>query len=495
MNILLMTSPRPQKTAFSFSEKMPPLGIGFLISVLKQNGHKTFFIDNLLDHQFDPNILINNKINYVGLYLDTICFLEGKKIILEIDQIRQQRSWNGKIMVGGPHPSVRPEDIPDCVDYIVRGEGEVAIIEAIDGGKNRIIEKAFLADLDELPRPDWGHFINLPYDFSCDFFQEKPVFNQNTSRGCPFSCKFCSIEAIWGKTNRAFSAERMVDDMEFLKATYGARGFYFREDNFVCNKKRIHDFCELILKKNLSMPWACETRVDTLDKDVLALMSRAGCRGIFFGVESGNQRTLDFLSKGTTIEKIKTTFHYCRELRIKTYASFMVGLPGETKQELLDTIKLAAEIKPSNMGFNIFVGIPYSRFYHYLKNHHLYESIDESGMLYIKNHNLLVDQLLGGLQSAKIPQKNNKTLRGRRHLLQKQLVSEADRKIVAKFFFQLAGKLLLHDNKREARTVCLSSLHYNFLSLISYLLLFMTLLPTVLIGVIRKIQLKYLPYI
>ena len=165
-------------------------------------------------------------------------------------------------MVGGPHPTVRSEDIPGFVDYIVQGEGEKAILEIINGSNERVIHKKFATDLDTLPPPAWEYFAGLPYDFACDFFPERPAFNLNTSRGCPFNCTFCSNASIWGKMNRRFSAERIVEDVRVLMSDYGARGIYFREDNFVCNKNRVSHFCELLLKKNINLSWACETRVD-----------------------------------------------------------------------------------------------------------------------------------------------------------------------------------------------------------------------------------------
>ena len=130
MNILLMTPPVPKNTPWALSEKMPPLGIGFLISVLKEDGHRVYFVDNVLETSFNKNILRDKKIDFVGLYLNTICFFEGCSLLFEIERMREKREWNGKIMVGGPHPSVRPEDIPDFVaeeDRTVKDDGRVDI--------------------------------------------------------------------------------------------------------------------------------------------------------------------------------------------------------------------------------------------------------------------------------------------------------------------------------------------------------------------------------
>jgi radical SAM superfamily enzyme YgiQ (UPF0313 family) len=489
-----MTPPVPKNTPWTMSEKMAPLGIGFLISVLKKEGHKVYFIDHVLETSFHKNILKDKKIDFVGLYLNTMCFFEGRNLLFEIEKIRKAKEWNGKIMVGGPHPSVRPEDIPDFVDHIVRGEGEKAILEIVNGSSEKIIQKEFVKDLDALPPPAWDYFARLPYDFACDFFPDRPAFNHNTSRGCPFNCTFCSNASVWGKMNRTFSAERIVEDIQHLMSNYGARGIYFREDNFACSKNRVYNFCELLLKKNINLSWACETRVDNLDNDILALMHHAGCKGIFFGVESGSQRMLDFFSKGTTLGQIKNVFDECNRLEIKTYASFVVGLTDETEQELLDTIKFSNQIKPTNKGFNIFIGIPYSKLYEYLKENDLYDFIDEAGQLFIQNHNFLVDQLMGGLKKAKIPLKESITV-DKNHLFDKNSLFKEEKKFVSQFFFNLAGKLVLHGHKKESRRVCLSSLHYYVFNIRIYLLYLITFLPASLFNLARKIQLKYLPHI
>ena len=152
--------------------------------------------------------------------------------------------------------------------------------------------------------PSWDYFIPLPYKWTVDWFEKQPVFTMNTSRGCPFQCTFCSVGSIWGKKYTYFSAERVVSEIEYLVQHYGAKGVYFREDNFTLNKKRLESFCNLIINKDLKIHWACESRVDTLDGEILKLMYRAGARAFYFGVESGSQKILDFLKKGIKVEQI-----------------------------------------------------------------------------------------------------------------------------------------------------------------------------------------------
>ncbi|MEW6008112.1 MAG: glycosyltransferase [Candidatus Omnitrophota bacterium] len=403
--ILLMTPPKPVYSPFSLLEKRPPLGLGFLIAILRKEGHQVYFIDNYIKPSFFKMFLIEKQIDYVGIYLDSICFLEGCKVIGEIDKMSKDKEWNGKIIAGGPHVSVAPNTIPESVDYLVQGEGEMSLLEILNGNTGRVVRSERIKDLDALPRCAWDYFEGLPYDDSVEWFHDRPVFTMNTSRGCPFDCTFCSVCSIWGKRYTCFSAKRIIDDIEYLIGRYKAKAIFFREDNFTFDRKRVVEFCELLLRKDIKIKWVTETRIDALDYDLMHLMHRAGCRAFYLGVESGNQRLLDFIKKGITLEQIEKAFSSCHRLGIKTAASFIVGLPTETEEERMETLSFAKKIKPSSVWFNVFVGIPRSELYDYVLKSQLYEYIDSRGLLYLKGHNQLVDQFYGEDSSRKIPPK------------------------------------------------------------------------------------------
>lgn len=408
MNILLTNSPAPVFSPFSTDEKRPPLGLGFLISVLKKAGHNVFFIDNYLDPSdfLKTDYLNKNKIDYIGFYINTVCLNESLDMLNQIQELREKRKWSGKIIVGGPHTSVELKTIPDFVDYIVQGEGEQAILDILlDNKTERIVKQGRCQKLDSLPFPAWDYFVNLPYDFTVEWFNQVPVFTMNTSRGCPFNCAFCSVSSIWGVKYFGFNAERIVKEIEYLIKNYQAQGIYFREDNFTVDKSRVKKICLLLLDKKINIKWACETRVDTLDKELIKLMKKAGCQGFYIGVESGSQRMLDFLEKKTNLKQIEKVFQWAREVDVKTYASFMVGLPTETSEELQQTLDFSQKIKPDSTGFNIFVGIPESKLYHYVIDNNLYEYIDKRGLVYLKGHDKLVDRFYHGDIRTKIPKR------------------------------------------------------------------------------------------
>ncbi len=169
-----------------------------------------------------------------------------------------------------------------------------------------------------------------------------------------------------GKQYTSFSAARIVSDIEHLVERYGAKGIYFREDNFTLDRKRVVEFCKLLMERHIDIRWACESRVDSLDRELLELMHKAGARGFYFGVESGSQRILDELHKGITVDQIRTSFRLCNEIGFKTAASIVVGLPQETEEDLAATDALLSEIKPTMTWQNVFVGIPSSKLYRHV---------------------------------------------------------------------------------------------------------------------------------
>lgn len=408
MNILLVTSAAPKLSPFSTEEKRPPLGIGFLISVLRNAGHKVFFIDNYLKPSdfLENGYLILNNIDYIGTYANTICYSETLQMLFKIQELRKNKKWAGKIIIGGPHTTVALETIPDFVDYIVQGEGEKAILEILEGKVGRVVRPERIKELDILPIPAWDYFVSLPYDDSVQWFNDRPVFSMNASRGCPFSCAFCSVCSVWGKQYTYFSAERIVSDIKYLSKKYGAKAIYFREDNFTLNRKRVVDFCETLLSKGIKIKWICETRVDTIDYDLIKLMYRAGCKAYYLGIESANQRLLDFIKKGITVEQVEKVFKWCRQIGMSTAASFVVGIPTETEEERVQTVYFAKKIRPTNVWFNVFVGVPRSELYDYVLKNELYEYIDNRGLVYLKGHDSLVDQFYGGDKFKKVPREN-----------------------------------------------------------------------------------------
>lgn len=390
MNILFLTSAAPAKSGFSTSEKRPPLGVGYLIAVLKRQGHKVFFSDEYLSPSniLESDYLTRNRIDVVGIYSNTVCYQSTLDMFRKIQLKREKHEWNGRIIVGGPHTSVGSDEIPGYVDHVVIGEGEITLPKIIKGDiKERIVRGEFVSDLDSLPMPAWEEFIYRNYCWSDSWLDVYPVYTMNTSRGCPFDCTFCSVKAIWGKTYRSMSAARVVDDVLYMKKYYGAKGIFFREDHFTLSKKRTVEFCELMLRKNVGVQWSCEIRADQLDDyEYVKLMADAGCKAFYIGVESGSPRMLTMYKKGETVGQFIDAFANAKKAGIKTYASFVMGVPYETSEDDQMTEKLIDTIKPDFVGRNVFVGIPGSALAEQIKSDGLYDYEDENHILYPKGY-------------------------------------------------------------------------------------------------------------
>lgn len=406
MNILFLTSAAPKKSGFSTAEKRPPLGLASLMAVLKREGHTIHFSDEYLrpSEILDTDFLTKHGIDFVGIYSNTICYRSTLTLFEKLQALRESGKWHGRILVGGPHTSVGLETIPDYVDHIVVGEGEVSVPRIVNGEiTERVVRGEFVEDLDSIPRPAWEELIHRPYDWTHVWSRNVPLYTLNTSRGCPFGCTFCSVGSVWGKTYRYQSAERVVDDVEFMIRYYGAKCIFFREDHFTLNKKRIIDFCNLILKKNIKIEWMCETRADDLwDKEYQQLMADAGCSTFYIGVESGSNRMLELFNKKETPDQFLRAFQIARQVGIKTYASMVLGVPYETEEDRRLTGDFLKALKPDYIGNNVYVGIPGSELYQWIREDGLYEYQDEFGILYPVNYLKNADTQYGGAEYFKV---------------------------------------------------------------------------------------------
>lgn len=456
MNVLLTTSAAPDRSPFMTVEKRFPIGVGFLLAALEKAGHKTYFLDNYLSptHFEETDYLSRNKIDVVGISSNTICSRHTLHMIRALDQLRQTGKWRGRIVVGGPHTSVAKSDWPDAVDHVVIGEADRTIIDVVEGKRTeRIIRGERIEDLDSLPRPAYHHFMHLPYDKCVSEFRDKPVFTMNTSRGCPFGCSFCSVAGVWGRSYRTFSAERVVEDIEFLCRDYGARGIYFREDNFTFDHNRLTTFCELLIRKNVKIKWLCESRVKPMSREVLALMKRAGCSWMYFGCESGSIRMLELYNKGITPDDIRRTTAWCKELGIRDYTSWIVGAPYETTEDIAMTLDLIEEIKPWSVGLNVYVGLPGSELYEKCLKDQCYSSIDDIGLLYGERHDQLVQLLYPNAvaETASTPGSNGKL--ARRVPVTDRIISSARQSSILRTSFGLLGLLRLGHMMRRRQVL------------------------------------------
>jgi len=347
------------------SPELPLLGIAFLSSYLKKFG---FDVD-LLDHMNLPaseSIKILNKYDIVGF----ASYITNYKAILEV--ARKLKREDNIILVGGPHATLFPEDFnDDYIDYVITGEGENVLRELLVSIKGR----KEITDIPGMGYKKGGRFIYnnfarpvenlevigppdvMKYDLSRYYppvhIRGRKVIHTLTSRGCPYKCTFCAASEIMGRRIRYRGLQSVFDELQsYFDQGYDSIMFY--DDVFTLNKKRVFSICEEFIKRNLKMKWCCFTRTRGLTSELCTAMKEAGCYLITFGCESSHDKTLKLLKKDLTHEQNVRGIELTHNAGILAFSSFMIGLPGETKEDILTTIKFAAGSKLDFAIFPIF---------------------------------------------------------------------------------------------------------------------------------------------
>jgi radical SAM superfamily enzyme YgiQ (UPF0313 family) len=223
-----------------------------------------------------------------------------------------------------------------------------------------------LADVDSLPFPAYHLLDTLePYSSST---QDDDYTAVLSSRGCPFKCTFC---AYGNEPCRFRSPENVVAELEYLKEKHGMKSFLFFDDTFTLQKRRAIRICELMIDKGLSLDWTTCTRVNLIDREILDLMKRSGCHEIAFGIESGSPTVLRNVKKGVTTDDMRKAAMLCKEAGILFSALVIIGLPGETKDTIQESVDLMKEIDPFYTQFTFAVPFPNTEMYSYYKENDL----------------------------------------------------------------------------------------------------------------------------
>jgi radical SAM superfamily enzyme YgiQ (UPF0313 family) len=370
MKILLIVPPNNLEERYgklaSVGTLYPSLGLAAIGAVGLEAGHEVKVID-CEAHGLGYEELYAKISEYhpdlIGM--QTYCNTVNRALTIA-GHVKEHLGQDIKIVLGGVQVTIAPlQFIRDPhVDFIVCGEGENIFRNLIDvlgsGGRdfhrvNGLLWKddagkvvvnppqAHEPDLDRLPMPARQLFEMSVYRTSAQL-RGKKTFHVVTSRGCPNSCRYCSCQKSFGKTYRYYSTRRVIAEIKHLMANYGMDGLHFYDDSFTVNRQRTMELCNAMIAAGIRIPWACFTRVDCVDEELLRKMREAGCYQIFYGVECANQRLLDYVRKGITIESIRKAFKWTREAGIETLGSFIIGLPTETVAEAKATLKLAKDL-------------------------------------------------------------------------------------------------------------------------------------------------------
>ncbi|MDD5440250.1 MAG: radical SAM protein, partial [Candidatus Omnitrophica bacterium] len=359
-----------------------PLGLGYIAAVLRDHGFTVRLIDpeaQSLAIGDIADIIRADKPMTVGISSATPNFSSAVKIA----GLAKEIDPGIKVVAGGIHASALPELVLEqtgAFDIVVIGEGENTMVELArafqegtgyegvagiayrkQGIITRTAPRPFIQDVDSLPLPA-RDLIDIALFFPNLFnIRKRRTAGMITSRGCPFKCYFCASHITMGAGYRPHSSGRVFDELSMLVRDYGVQQVLFMDDTFTFDRKRLIDICERILRSALHVDWHCFARVSDVDKETLALMEKAGCSSIGFGVESGDEEVLKGIKKGITLGQVRQAFALSNLTRMRTQAFFVFGSKHETNRTIDTTISLAKELKPHLAFFNILTPYPGTR--------------------------------------------------------------------------------------------------------------------------------------
>lgn len=420
MKILLVN---PRNPAHDYYTVIPNISLGYLAASLRLAGHDVEILDAVKEkytyEDFAAHIQ-RKKYDVIGSNCFTPAF-NAARMYSEIIVSRRNGNGGPLSLIGGPHAVFEPEDtlkmMPN-VDFAFWGEAEkglpelLRVAEAQTGGEitrlrtdeslksclasipnlawrdgDKIIcnKKEFIDNLDENGIQAWDLIRPETYPVAPNgiFSKSNRIAPIITTRGCPYPCTFCGAPRSLGKKIRERSMDNILEELLWLKKDFGIQEVHLLDDNFTFDKEFAMNFSRMLIENNLNLHWACPNgvRLDTLDEELLNVMDESGCYSFAVGIESGSQRILTLMKKHLTVEKIREQIHLIKNCsKIKVTGFFIVGYPGETEEEVRQTVKFAMELGLDRANFFNFSPFPGSTDYTRLK---------ESGEL----HNVNFDDL------------------------------------------------------------------------------------------------------
>jgi len=369
----------------------PPLSLLYISAHLKEQGqHQTCFVDGFfVKDQAWLDAVLGFKPDLIGLWCSQFSWERTKAAARALKE-RISGGDSVKVVVGGTFVSARrgvglEEAGADGVDFLVRGEGEDAMVELAqalagerplasikglawrdaDGGVVVNEARPWREDLDSLPFPDYGLLDLSDYAPAIGSYKCLPSVNMMTVRGCAGDCAFCHA----ANSLRERSLDNVIEEIRWLQENHGVRHLLFFDETFTYFRQRVLEFCSRLEEERIQVSWTCNSRVDTVDPELVDVMRRAGCWRLQFGAESGVQKQLDTLGKGVTPDDIRRAVEITKAGGLDVFASFILGIPGETYEEGLQTIRFAKSLPLDYCNFLNFMPLAGTPFWEDLEQH------------------------------------------------------------------------------------------------------------------------------
>lgn len=363
-----------------------PFHLGYSLSIIKQAGTvEVRGLDACALDMDDRKFVEEVKAYHPNLLMMDVPTISFPLVMPLLQEIKE--AIGCKIVLGGGHVTALHDAVMsqyNFIDYCLLAEYEITLKQLVNieaggmGEAGEVIGLAYRVDgrvlvnppdvqsfnLDDLPYPDREDFpIRHYHDFET---AGRPCAQMLTSLGCPYKCDFCMPVRVMFQNDslqRRRKPEALVDEMVLLRDKYGAKSVYFDDDTFAVDRARLKAFCDELDRRNVRIPWAAMGDI-TLDWETLKRLGESGCVGLKFGVETSNPATAKAIHKNfMNIEKVKTFVKWCKQLGIWSHATFIIGLPGDRREDILNTVEFAKKLDPDSVQFSIATPFPGTPFY------------------------------------------------------------------------------------------------------------------------------------
>ncbi|MDP3065442.1 MAG: radical SAM protein [Methanobacteriaceae archaeon] len=373
----------------------PPLNLMYLASSLEKESYSVKIVDDdLLQKGYKHVSEMAEKLNphVVAVTATTSTIKSGLKYLELVKNILP----NSLTVIGGPHVTFMPlETLKDseAIDVVVMGEGEETMVELADQSSRKISDledvrgivfrdpntgslkstpdRPLIKDLDSLPFPA-RHLV----PFKSYGVSKEQTGGIITSRGCVYSCSYCSSSLIMGNKFRWRSPDNVVDEIEELIDNYQIREIGFMDDTFMLIKRRANDIANEIKARGMDLSFVASSRVDRVDPELLQNLKNSGMQTIYYGVESGSQRILDLMKKGITLKNVETAVKSAKNAGLEVLTSFILGYPGETEDDMNKTIDFSTRLDSDYCQYSILTPFPGTPVYNELREKNLIDNDD-----------------------------------------------------------------------------------------------------------------------
>lgn len=379
---------------WNLGQPYPPLGTILAAAVLREAGHEVELFDSQFAHsaeevipyfdQFKPDIFVvyDDGFNY----LTKMCLTNMREAAFRMQEIAKQRGCT-VITSSSDSTDHYTKYIEHGADVVIRGEAEMTLLEIVNGISNGVQQfetvkgiyfgtkegikqsppREVMKDLDQLPRAAWDLIDMKKYQDIWRLHNGYFTINMATTRGCPFKCNWCA-KPIYGNRYNSRSASGVAEELLFLKNKYGFDYIWFCDDIFGLKPGWVHEFASETQKRNLKIAYKIQSRADLLvQENYVKDLAESGCDNVWMGAESGSQKILDAMDKGTTIDQIRKANALLKQHNIKTAFFLQFGYPGETMEDIEKTIELLNECQPDDIGISVSYPLPGTPFYERVK--------------------------------------------------------------------------------------------------------------------------------